>query len=51
MRFFTDIDGILWECNSVGEYFETVFASCLGKLIAWIIFFGAIGLAILFFVM
>lgn len=46
MRFFADIDGLLWECNSVGDYFSTLFACCLGKIIAWIIFFGAVGLAI-----
>ena len=37
MRFFTEIDGIIWECNSVGDYIGTLFASCLGKIIAWIL--------------
>ena len=49
MRFFTEIDGIIWECNSVGDYIGTLFASCLGKIIAWILVLGAIAFAILYF--
>ena len=47
MRFFTEIDGDYWECNSFGEYFETIFCSCLGKIIAWFLFLVVIGLAVL----
>ena len=49
MRFFTEIDGNIWECNSFGEYFETLFCTCLGKIIAWILILGAIAFAFLSF--
>ena len=49
MKFFAEVDGIIWECNSVGEYFGTVIACFLGKLTAWAVIIGTPILALMLF--
>ena len=40
MKFFAEIDGIIWECDSVSDYIGTVIACFLGKLAAWAVIIG-----------
>ena len=48
MRFFTEIGGFIWECNSIGEYIGTIVSYIIGTILAWVIYLSIIALIIFF---
>jgi hypothetical protein len=45
MHFFTEINGDIWECNSIRDFLDTYFSILLGRITAWIIYLGIMGFA------